>query len=217
MDARIKDELPGGGYKLIASDDGEKLRFYYPTLLGKHPDYLTDHVLLEFGTRNCTEPSDRHLITSLLAEVVEPTLILPTAELDVLSPLRTFWEKATLIHVECHRGRLNESPDRLSRHWYDLAILARSWVGEKAMNQKDILESVVKYKSALFNASYAHYEYCLTNRFRLIPSESKKENLLMDYNKMRDSGLFQEEPPLFKDLLLELTLLEKKLNTMGEV
>ena len=29
---------------------------------------------------------------------------------------RTFWEKATLVHVECHRGRLADHPERLSRH-----------------------------------------------------------------------------------------------------
>ena len=39
----------------------------------------------------------------------------------------------TLIHVECHRDRLTKTPERLSRHWYDLCMLTNSWVGEQAV------------------------------------------------------------------------------------
>jgi len=32
----------------------------------------------------------------------------PSAEVTVLSPERTFWEKATFIHVECNRDKIKE-------------------------------------------------------------------------------------------------------------
>lgn len=66
--------------------------------------------------------------------------------MQVLSPLKTFWEKATLIHVECNRNRTINSPERLSRHWYDLAILANSWVGGEALQDQNLLEDVIRHK-----------------------------------------------------------------------
>ena len=68
------------------------------------------------------------------------------------------WEKATLMHVECHRNRLAKTPDRLSCHWYDLFMLDNSWVGKEALNSRAILESVVEYKNAFFYASYTNYD-----------------------------------------------------------
>lgn len=61
----------------------------------------------------------------------------------------------TLIHVECHRGRLTEAPDRLSRHWYDLAKLSKSWLRDDALKNKALLNDVLQVKKAFFNASYA--------------------------------------------------------------
>ena len=39
-------------------------------------------------------------------------LTLPIAEVDVLLPERTFWEKATLVHVECNRRSLASTSAR---------------------------------------------------------------------------------------------------------
>ena len=116
-------EFPDKNFKIVVTDDHESIQFYYPTSLSDNtnnsmPSYLLDHVLIEFGVRNTTEPSEQHPIVTLLSQALESPLTLPTASVNVLSPVRTFWEKATLIHVECHRGRLLQSPARLSRHWY---------------------------------------------------------------------------------------------------
>lgn len=54
----------------------------------------------------------------------------PIAQVDVLLPSRTFWEKATLIHVECHRGEFRTTAEWLSRHWYDLVMLAEHEIGK---------------------------------------------------------------------------------------
>jgi hypothetical protein len=105
-------------------EDGEKLYIYYPTVFEpKVDDYVKNNVLIEFGGSNKTEPNEEQIVKPYLDL---DGLIVPTAKVLVYSPLRTFWEKVTLIHVECHRGRLTEAPDRLSRHWYDLAKLSKA-------------------------------------------------------------------------------------------
>lgn len=128
---QLAAQLPSGGYALELSDDGEQLRLYYPSALTERGSYLRDSVLLEFGGRNIIEPNETHLIRPDIAAGLAG-LLFPAAEVSVLAPARTFWEKATLMHVECHRDSLRQSAERLSRHWYDLFMLARCDIGRQA-------------------------------------------------------------------------------------
>ena len=109
-------------------------------------------MLLVFGGRNVVDPNERHEIVPDL-DAMTSDLDHPAATVTVLSPARTFWEKATLIHVECHRGRLAAGPERLSRHWFDLACLARHEAGHAALADRALLEDVVRHKTVFFNAS----------------------------------------------------------------
>lgn len=72
----------------------------------------------------------------LRPRVLHPVLETPGDYLgnSVLSPARTFWEKATLIHVECQRGEFRASAARLSRHWYDFAMLGDQIHGQAALS-----------------------------------------------------------------------------------
>ncbi len=96
---QVKENFPSQSIEIILSEDGEQVRFYYPTVLNNLIGYLRDHVLLEFGIRNSVEPSNLCPITPYLAHTDELSKILPVSKINTLSPIRTFWEKATLIHV----------------------------------------------------------------------------------------------------------------------
>lgn len=207
----IKNEFPNKEFNLELSDDGEKLRVHYPTLYNSGAGYLQTNVLIEFGGCNSIQPNAMHSIKTILSEIA-PDLVLPIAQVNVLSPLRTFWEKATLIHVECHRGRLNTSPERLSRHWYDLAKLSQSSVGKIALSDRTLLENVLVHKKAFFNASYANYDDCLAGKFRLLPSENETKNLKSDFTKMQNSGMFSEKLVSFDHIMEIISNLEKNLN-----
>lgn len=208
----ISKEFDEDLFEITLSEDGEQLKFYYPTLIGKADGYVRDHVLIEFGVRNSTEPFEKLSISTYLEQVTESKIKLPAPNIPTLSPLRTFWEKATLIHVECHRDRFSHSPERLSRHWYDLFMLNNSWVGEKALSNKDILQNVVMHKKAFFNAAYANYDDCLTGKFRLIPKDKYLKDLEKDFKKMVEAEMFYEEPPTFKNIAEGLKHLEITIN-----
>lgn len=198
--------------EITLSENGEQLRFYYPSAIDSETGYLRDHVLLEFGIRNSTEPCEQHSIAPLVKQYTD-TIAFPSASVNVLSPIRTFWEKATLIHVECHRNRLTSAPERLSRHWYDLAKLANSTLCSRALEAKDIFLSVIEHKKAFYNASYANYDDCLNSKLRLIPSKESIEGLEKDYQQMISSGFFSETPPKFSEIIETLSKLEKDINT----
>jgi hypothetical protein len=189
---------------------GEKLYIYYPSVFSKDSaHYVKDNVLIEFGGSNKTEPNEKHTVKPYLS--IEG-LIFPSAEVSVFSPARTFWEKVTLIHVECHRGRLIGVPDRLSRHWYDLAMLSQSWVKDIALQDRALLDDVLMVKKAFFNASYANYEKCENKNFCLIPNVDETAQLKSDYMKMSDSGMFLNEPVSFYSLIMQLQKLQSEIN-----
>jgi hypothetical protein len=101
-------------------------------------------VLIELGGRNVIDPNETHTVSPYIAELTEG-LVYPNGEVVVLSPERTFWEKATLIHVECNRGELRASAERLSRHWYDLVMLAKHPAGRSAIENRQIFRIILIY------------------------------------------------------------------------
>lgn len=235
LQEQISTTFPDKSFKITLSEDGEQLRFYYPSVCINYSvtnnnkkmvtdgnylvfggnTYLRDHVLIEFGIRNSTEPCEKHPIIPYLSQVIKHDIDLPNPMINTLSPVRTFWEKATLIHVECHRDRMTNTPERLSRHWYDLFILNNSWVGEQALSNSEILKNVIQHKIAFFNASYANYNACLSGNFRLIPESSYLENLEKDIARMLEAGMFHESPAEFEKIIeslknLEITINQKK-------
>ncbi len=211
LEASAKDKFPGKSFKFKLSEDGEQLRVYYPSLFEDESNYLQKNVFIEFGGRNSTEPSETCVIKTILSDEMKD-LVFPVAQVNVLSPLRTFWEKATLVHVECHRGRLSNKPERLSRHWYDLAKLSDSWVGQNALLDRNLLEDVVLHKKAFFRASYAKYDHCLEGRFKLVPNTDEINSLRADYDEMRSAGMFSEAPQSFDELIEIIKRLEKSIN-----
>ncbi len=170
-------------------EDGECVRFAYPSAIERPVGYLATEVLLEFGGRNVIDPNERHEIAPDIATMIDG-LEFPGATVTVLSPARTFWEKATLIHVECHRRRLAAGPERLSRHWFDLACLARHDTGRAALANRALLEDVVRIKRVFFNASYAHYDHCLDGRFRLVPDADQLAGVVFRFSSIAAQAFF---------------------------
>jgi hypothetical protein len=155
-----------------------------------------------------TEP---HAVAPYVDGVV-PDLEFPIAEVTVLALPRSFWEKVTLIHVECHREEFRANADRISRHWYDLACLALHDKGKQSMLDRDLLFDVVKYKKYFYNSSYANYDACLKWQFRLVPEKRLLEVLNKDFEQMLRSGMFYGKPPVFANVIKTVGELEQLLN-----
>jgi len=176
---------------IAISEDGEKLFIPYPSRFRSD-----ESVFLEFGGRNVIEPGEEHTLKPYIAAKL-PDLRFPEATVRVLSASRTFWEKATLIHVACNRSDPKLDADRQSRHWHDLAVLADHKIGEASLADRALLADVVKHKSVFFRASYAKYDACLSGGLRLIPGTPLLHALGADHEKMIADGMFESEPPSF--------------------
>lgn len=204
-----------GRCEIRVGDDGETIRFVYPSAVENRYSYIRSEVLLEFGGRNVINPNEQHVIVPDLAPMI-PDLDYPAAAVTVLSPARTFWEKATLVHVECHRHRFANQPERLSRHWFDLACLTEHEIGKAALSDRPLLEDVVRHKKVFFHAGYANYDQCLDGRMKLVPKDDELAHLLSDYNAMRTSGIISEGALGFDTLIEKIRVLEAEANALAQ-
>ena len=201
-----------GQHDIRIGDDGETIRFAYPSAVEDPHGHVRSEVLLEFGGRNVIDPNEQHEIAPDMVALTRG-LDYPAATVTVLSPARTFWEKATLVHVECHRRRLAEHPERLSRHWFDLTRLAAHNIGRTALADRELLEDVVRHKGVFFHAGYANYDHCLDGldgRLRLVPDDDQLPGLQADYDAMRAAAIVADDAPEFDALVEEIRILGQR-------
>ena len=206
---RLNSQFEAGAARIR---DCESLVVSYPTCFDVRDGYVSTEVVVEFGGRNRVVPSELRVLTSLVSLLGFP-IVCPTARVDVLSPVRTFWEKVTLIHAECQRKSWRSGVDRLARHWYDLAVLADHEIGHRALAERSLLEDVVRVKEALWRRAGSAYELCLEGRCQLVPAGEVFGELERDYLAMRRAGMFFGEAPSFDSLMDRLEQLERQINT----
>ena len=186
------------------------LLFHYPTDQPTGFDYLRRAVKLEFGSLTDQQPVGRHRITPWLVDALPDAI--PDWQCDVvaLGLDRTFWEKATILHAEHHRPAGKATPDRFSRHYADVAALARHPVTERAIADLDTCARVVGWKRLFFGSAWASYETARPGSFCLLPSDERLPALRRDFTAMRD--MYLAEPPSFDAALATLADLERRLN-----
>lgn len=202
-------------YKLNVDDSGEKITLYYPSALKNSKgmnQYVEESILIELGGRNVIEPSETHKVEPYLSKEI-PKVKFPSPDIVVLSPKRTFWEKATLIHVACNRG-LKQNAERLSRHWYDLVKLYENsdGIGKDAIKDVKLLENVVALKKVFFHSSYANYDDCVRKKFNLLPNGKVMEELKKDYEKMFEAKLIYDENYTFEYIINKIKEIQDELN-----
>lgn len=207
----ISEQFEDNAPKVEIDDDGETLYLHYPSVIEQKSGYVTDNIRLEFGGRNLTIPNESQTITTDISEYLD-SLSFPIAQATVLSPQKTYWEKITLLHYECNRPTLKDDADRISRHWYDIAMLANHDIGNQALTNRELLNEVIKIKKTFYDSGFAKYDNCLNGNLRLIPNDDYLKLLKDDFNKMLSNKMFYGEQPNFDSIVSDLKILELKLN-----
>jgi len=211
--ATAASAVPGFPDDAVVMSAADTIDLAYPSCFPKQKCYLTERVKLEFGARNILEPSDRHMLRPYIAASLDAEIRLPMATVDVLSPERTFWEKATLAHDECGRGAWYRGAERISRHWYDLAVLADHPIGVGAIGNTALLVDVVRVKTAFFRRRTSNYDDCLSGGLRILPDADGLAALRQDYDAMIEAGMFSTAPPPFDAVVERLVRLEQTINS----
>jgi hypothetical protein len=197
-------------FVIDAHTNSPVLLFHYPSSQAPGFEYLKRSVKLEFGSLTEQRPIGRYPIMPWLAEALPQAFPDWRCEVVALDVERTFWEKATILHAEYHRPADKPTPDRFSRHYADTASLSRHPKAAQALDQGDLRNQVVAWKSRFFGSSWANYETAKPGSFRLVPPDERIPALRRDYHAMRD--MYLSEPPTFDEILATLRELEARIN-----
>ena len=89
-------------------------------------DYLLNVVKLEIGPIAALTPTKMIEIKPYCFEEFEQIFKTKVIKVETVTPERTFWEKATILHREALRPNTKLMPFRYFRHYYDLFMLGKS-------------------------------------------------------------------------------------------
>ena len=195
----------------IDADDDQTVLFQYPaTTDGEAAPYVRPVVRMEFGARSDFWPATDAEVQSYAAEEFPELFANPVARVRVLEAKRTFWEKATILHAEFHRPNRARGAGRLSRHYYDLAQLAKSPIRQEALADPALLSEVAHHKEYFFATGWARYDEARPGTLRLVPPDDLRRLLESDYRQMAE--MFFGTQPAFGDVLATLDQLEREIN-----
>ncbi|ATB29716.1 nucleotidyl transferase AbiEii/AbiGii toxin family protein [Melittangium boletus] len=215
VEAAVRAERVPAKVSINPNDDHALLIEYEP--LSEVTRYASPVVLLEFGGRATGEPCDPRQVHCDAAKAL-PDVIFPTATPRVMRAERTFWEKATAIHVLCAGGKLRGG-DRFSRHWYDLVQLDKKGYVESALGEFSLAQAVAEHKSMFFAEKAAgvaiDYFEAVNGGLRLLPEGELLVRLKEDYRKMSEDGLLLDAAEPFETLLDVCRQIAARANARG--
>ena len=211
---RLTHDLEQHGLPATARSEGEKVFIDY-TPLTTGTGYVAPAVMLEFGARSTGEPSEPRTIRCDAAEHLQGVEF-PVATPQVMRPERTFWEKATAIHVFCAQGQFRGG-DRFARHWHDVTRLDAAGFVDAAIADKALARAVAEHKSVFFAEKDARgesidYHAAVAGELQLVPDDSALAKLAADYQRMVDDGLFLDDAEPFEALLERCLAIQQKAN-----
>ncbi len=201
----LGDQLSDEAFNISLEEDGETVLLAYPSAVTTTNPYIPTTIKLEFGARNTLDPSASHRVSSYLVDAKGVSGVHFPVAMDVttLAVERTFWEKVILIHDACMRDASVARAERMSRHWYDLAMLMeRGTVDLSALLADDSLfREIIDLKNVFYYRASSEYERCMTGQLQLVPDEMLREALSTDFQEMRDHQLVVSPLPDFEAIL----------------
>ena len=194
----------------VEDEDGQTILFIFPHAMTSHAEnYIRSSVRIELGARSDHWPVETATVVPYIANIAGDIAI-EGASLRVLAAERTFWEKATILHMIYHYPAEKNVPPRMSRHYYDIYAMVDSPIYKRALDNMDLLKHVAEHKSLFFKANWAHYEIARQGTLRLLPRDDQMSQLKNDYRQMQQ--MFFEEPPSFERIIEKLKGIKEKIN-----
>lgn len=212
---RLQQDLGRHGLPATARAEGDKVFIDY-TPLATGTGYVASAVMLEFGARSTGEPCELRSVRCDAAAHLQGVEF-PEATPQVMRAERTFWEKATAIHVFCAQGAFRGG-GRFARHWHDVTRLDAAGFADSAISDKALAKAVADHKSIFFaekspDGELIDYHAAVSGRLRLVPDDGALAKLATDYQHMVDDGLLLDEVESFDALLRQCQAIQQKANS----
>ena len=220
----LQEEFKAKGFNdldfiVIDAEDSDQdprvIEIYYPNSIKSQSEYVLPRVQIEVSCRSLREPFTVKSFGGLVDEVyADKDFAEPLFDVPTVNPERTCLEKLFLLHEEFHRPAEKMRVDRLSRHLYDIYHLTKAGIAEKAINDKELYETIVAHRYKFSRLGEVDYNLHSPKTLNPIPVEDKMEEWKADYAKMKEDMIYEENKPSFEDLINNLNELRTKLQAL---
>ena len=207
-------------FNVVKSEDSDQdpriLEIYYPNVIKPSTDYISPRVQLEISCRSLREPFSEREFGSLVDETYhDKNFSSPLFNVPTVNAERTFLEKVFLLHEEFHRPSGKIRVDRLSRHLYDIFQLTKAKIDEKAINDKQLYETIVAHRHKFTRMGGVDYNSHNPQSLNPVPIDTVIKAWEDDYVKMKEDMIYEEAKPSFTELIDNLKNLKEKLQNVN--
>lgn len=202
----------------VSPDDsdfgGQTLNVKYPTVYpSADVEYVEPRIRIEAGARSALDPNTVCSVTPLIAEESRDWSF-RVGGIRTITPERTLWEKLLILHgLHCgyrDEQRLPMDSDRISRHYYDCAMILQTEVGRKALSDFDLLIAVREHNLIAFRQAWKRFEAAVPGTLSFVPQSDLLKVIKRDYAAME--GMILGDVPAFDWIVDNLIRAEDLVN-----
>lgn len=166
---------------------------FYPHVTG-HPEYIDPRVKVEIGSRSLKDPFTNCSFQSMVGESF-PDMPLTDEEITIpcINPERTFLEKLFLLHEEFQKPARKIRVNRLSRHLYDIHVIAQSKYRKRAFDPA-LIKNIITHRERFNKVKGVDYKMLYPPRLNALPPKGVVEAWKQDYLRMRDQMIYGKSP-----------------------
>jgi len=206
-------------FKIIDTGESDQdpriIEIFYQNIISQPTEYVLPRVQIEISCRSLREPFTVQKFGSLVDEsYADREFAEPLFEVPTVNPERTFLEKLFLLHEEFHRPAEKMRVDRLSRHLYDIYHLTKAGISNKAINDKELYETIVSHRYKFSRVGEVNYNLHNPKTLNPVPIPEKMEEWKADYAKMKEEMIYEENKPGFEELINNLNDLRTRLQSL---
>lgn len=212
----IEQGVPAGKFSVnvnitpVTTVDPEVIDVEYDSIFETLP-YVKNAVKIEVSGRSMNEPLEDVALRSIIEDTLpdaafsESKFIVPTVK-----PERTFLEKICLLHEEFRKESEDVRVSRMSRHLYDIVMIMKTPVADRALADKELFASIVEHRRKFIGLKGFDYSTLCAEKICIIPPESMAGKWREDYVTMCKTMMYGDHPE-FDELMASIRELQQRL------
>ncbi len=217
-DKMIEQGVPSGKFSInvnitsVTTVDPEVINVEYDSIFETLP-YVKNAVKIEVSGRSMNEPLEDVALRSIIEDTLpdaafsEEKFTVPTVK-----PERTFLEKICLLHEEFRKECDDVRVSRMSRHLYDIVMIMRTPVADRALADKELFASIVEHRRKFIGLKGFDYSTLCGEKISIVPPEVVIEKWREDYVTMCKTMMYGDYPE-FDELMASMRELQERLRT----
>ena len=197
----------------VTTTDPEIINVTYKSVFQAN-EYISSIVKVEVSGRSMSEPLIPCKVKSIVDEQYPDAVFAePPIMVKAVAAERTFLEKMFLLHEELAKPTEQVRVSRMSRHIYDLAMMGKTGVSDKAISNGELYRRVVEHRRRFIGLKDFNYDELYPPAIKIVPQGATSEMWREDYRTMREQMVYGEAPT-YDELMAFLSSLNERVSKL---